>query len=132
MGYGYSGQFGLGPNDGGGCSGQSGVGGVSKFGQGTGLPGSGFGGPLGQAGNSQQGWPGIPRPVVKPGGQVHQEVTCCGIRMDINDGSQTVLIGDQSGQFRPVVKNSRATMEMDVGPMRYDVGNPGSGFDYKL
>ena len=113
MGYGYSGQPGIGPNGGGGF-------------------GSGLGGPFGQAGDGQQSQPGIPRAVVKPGGQVHQEATCCGIRTDINDGSQTFSIGNQSGQFRPVVKNGRATLEMDVGPMRYDIGNPGSGYDYRL
>ena len=133
MGYSHNGQFGIGPNGGGGFDVQLGAGCAPKFGQGAGAGlGSGFGGPFGQAGVGQQMQPGIPRAVVKPGGQVHQEATCCGIRTDINDGSQAFLIGNQSGQFRPVVKNGRATLEVDVGPMRYDIGNPGNGYDYRL
>lgn len=138
MGFGYNGQFGIGQNGAAGFGGQFGAGGFgarssvgSGFGVGSGA-GGGFGAGFGVMKPSSQPSINVPRPVVKPGGAVHQEQTFGLFRTDLTDGSQTFLVGNQSGPFRQVIKNGRMTVELDAGPMRYDLGNPGSPGDFRL
>ncbi len=72
------------------------------------------------------------RPVIKGNGSVHMETMIGPFRHDLTDGSSTIVYGNPSGSPRMISRNGRTSLEIDSGPWRIDLGNPGGRWDMPL